>query len=1141
MTIQQHASFDSSAAELNATSKLVKAWESKNAKNAARAGGVSLMALSLAACGGSSDTAADDTAADDTAADDTTTPVADPVVEGSPSVGFDKITGTAGADVANYFVVQNANGEQTNQFGTGDQINLAGGADVLNVVVQDASSLGAGPAGSIAAYLTGVETANFTALNDSDTENNGASGGDTVEINGAFWLGTDVISSVASDASLTVYNVNTLGSADAYGDVGALTSTMTVRMDHTGNMNLIGDESDMTVLFDEDYLIAGSTTSASDATFFILDQDGAEQGGAATALMHAVDADNRVDAAGETTVFTDSIGISFELNGVVTSISLTDAQIEAAVAADSYTHTDFVADLNENGGLPDGVTVAVDTTTLRTTFLDDGSAYSIPAIVVSSANGGTFSNQSFVSREATGVEFNEYGRFENTDPTTSGQTEINVELLKVGRDGDGGDLIIGGMEDSGIQVFNVEVQGRADQPTSLASLASTNNTLEEVNVVAAAGAEASLEIGNGNTNDGTVAGAGSVSTAWTYAGTASAANNGLVDVRVLDASTFDNGITVNGVVTDASVAKYMDRTDTNGNPSADNADFAYTTGAGADAVNLVISQANLEASGTANREDFSMAVSTGAGNDTVEMQIGDGTGLPTEAWYINHQLMDANADSRIGVDAGAGDDMVHTNGSSVFRIDLGAGNDAGYTDNSGAAKAAWIFNDSNNDVLLTSDIDDIVSDANDSYALYQQTVNVDYKGYIVSKVITDFNTTDLEMNNMIKELISGDEHLSDLIVAEDGPGNSLVVTSLIDGVVAANELAVSLTANTTIADQSDATIGLFNAANNITDTTPTTAEVQTAVNNGLAAFNTAADYNSQLAQTSSTTVAKQTITIGADATVAGTTSVVIGGLTVAVVVGVDNVAAQTTAMVNAINAATDLVLATGDTTTGVVTVTAQGAAEGLDLAAITATTTATGPTFTIAETADGSTGVGTHTGANSSAENDNTITDGTGEDTIVLSTDLTSAEQVVLVLDGDHDMIVNFTGGGNDTINVDAYMTNLAATTSATVTDATGVAGAVVTGVLTDGGIVIDDAHASNDTLAEIQALVTTADGGVSTAATEGLYIVQDAVSADGGDTGTVYLVQDGIAAGDATVTEIDTITLLGVDLGGLVAADFVI
>ena len=76
MTIQQHATFDSSAAELNATSKLVKAWESKNAKNAAKFGGISLMALSLAACGGGDNdiaavvdggTAADDTAVDDTA------------------------------------------------------------------------------------------------------------------------------------------------------------------------------------------------------------------------------------------------------------------------------------------------------------------------------------------------------------------------------------------------------------------------------------------------------------------------------------------------------------------------------------------------------------------------------------------------------------------------------------------------------------------------------------------------------------------------------------------------------------------------------------------------------------------------------------------------------------------------------------------------------------------------------------------------------------------------------------------------------------------------------------------------------------------------------------------------------------------
>ena len=59
---------------MNATSKLVKAWESKNAKNAAKFGGISLMALSLAACGGSDDTAAvvdGGTAADDATTEDT--------------------------------------------------------------------------------------------------------------------------------------------------------------------------------------------------------------------------------------------------------------------------------------------------------------------------------------------------------------------------------------------------------------------------------------------------------------------------------------------------------------------------------------------------------------------------------------------------------------------------------------------------------------------------------------------------------------------------------------------------------------------------------------------------------------------------------------------------------------------------------------------------------------------------------------------------------------------------------------------------------------------------------------------------------------------------------------------------------------
>ncbi|TVS06179.1 MAG: hypothetical protein EA407_00820, partial [Rhodobacteraceae bacterium] len=46
---------DAEVAENPALARLMKAWESKNAKRAAKGSGLTLMAVSLAACGGSSD------------------------------------------------------------------------------------------------------------------------------------------------------------------------------------------------------------------------------------------------------------------------------------------------------------------------------------------------------------------------------------------------------------------------------------------------------------------------------------------------------------------------------------------------------------------------------------------------------------------------------------------------------------------------------------------------------------------------------------------------------------------------------------------------------------------------------------------------------------------------------------------------------------------------------------------------------------------------------------------------------------------------------------------------------------------------------------------------------------------------------
>ncbi|MDC0921774.1 hypothetical protein OAQ55_00060 [bacterium] len=155
MTIQQHASFDSSAAELNATSKLVKAWESKNAKNAAKAGGVSLMALSLAACGGSSTTT---TTSTDTSTDTTTT-VAGQSLRLTDEADF--VEGGAGDDTITALV---------DTMSAADEVIGGAGDDTMNIRMD---------ANDVMGVVSGVETINITARGD-----NGAAPVDFTDVSG---------------------------------------------------------------------------------------------------------------------------------------------------------------------------------------------------------------------------------------------------------------------------------------------------------------------------------------------------------------------------------------------------------------------------------------------------------------------------------------------------------------------------------------------------------------------------------------------------------------------------------------------------------------------------------------------------------------------------------------------------------------------------------------------------------------------------------------------------------------------------------------------------------------------------------------------------------------------------------------------
>jgi hypothetical protein len=104
-------------------------------------------------------------------------------------------------------------------------------------------------------------------------------------------------------------------------------------------------------------------------------------------------------------------------------------------------------------------------------------------------------------------------------------------------------------------------------------------------------------------------------------------------------------------------------------------------------------------------------------------------------------------------------------------------------------KAVYVFDTSNQAASYNKatmddrNLADLKSDANNTNNFFNSTVKVNYKGIEASVIVagTGYKTSDLEINQAIKQAINSDAVLSKLLLATDGPANSLVVTSLIDG------------------------------------------------------------------------------------------------------------------------------------------------------------------------------------------------------------------------------------------------------------------------------------------------------------------------------------------------------------------------
>lgn len=727
------------------------------------------------------------------------------------SVGQDVLTGSGADDTFKANVSQNALGQQVNTLGSGDILEGGAGFDTLDAKITNGSFVGGSESQPIQPETNSIEYIKLQAvLADVGKAKEG------VYLNAKDMVGVKTISSNYSDASLTVMNLTTKGSSQL--------SDLTVNMSYTGNNDTQWNESNFKVLFDQDYLTPEKTLGTATVDFLAMNEDN-------------YDASNGENPL--TGVFFRTL--NFTLNGVEYNLAAYLGEDPAGAGNEINTYQDFLdavtaglvalkADHPENAALQSvqasfgrQFTTDVNPVTLE---LREGTAIRLTADGQTNGVANTLyvdSTDLEVARagQATVPNNNRYEIADATPPLEGSKLGINVELEKVGLAGDGGALVIGSMNKgegdlnnwnganttvskttNGINEFYATVKGNADKSSSLSELRSTNNQLKTVTVktdAAQAGTFANLTIGNSN----------SAHAAGSY-------QDSLKDVQTFDASAFKGDLSLQAALTGEVTAKYLDLKDKSpAEAAADNAAFVYTGGTGNDKIDLQVSSLNLAKPGTASREDFSVNVVGGAGNDEITLTVvTDKTGTAELAaasnWYVNQAL---NANLRIN--AGEGNDIIRTPGSGDVIIDAGSGDDTVYADNTGVgsyvlgavdalgapvnsdSKAVWVFNATAAGVALN----DIESSANDSYLLFKSNANVSFKGFEATAVVSSVRgvATDLDINQAIKKAINDDPTLSKLLVAEDGPANTLVITSLIDGApVAAGDLNFSVTGATNL-------------------------------------------------------------------------------------------------------------------------------------------------------------------------------------------------------------------------------------------------------------------------------------------------------------------------------------------------------
>ena len=228
-----------------------------------------------------------------------------------------------------------------------------------------------------------------------------------------------------------------------------------------------------------------------------------------------------------------------------------------------------------------------------------------------------------------------------------------------------------------------------------------------------------------------------------------------------------------------------------------------------------------------------------------------------------------------------------------------------------SSRAVWVLNTANQQAVTTTpgtgyvlavnderNVFDLKSDANNSYNFYAARLTVTFKDITATVDVpnTGFKTTDLQINQAIKDAINNNVVLNKLISAADGPANTLVITSLIDGVMANTNFGVALTL--------PALAGIVDVAGAaaVYGTASTPEAVLAAMQAALTSFNTKGDYVDQLAETGA---------FGGNVEVTGAASVTTSDNTITPGEGNDVIVLGTTVGTDALLSSNDRVVYSG--------------------------------------------------------------------------------------------------------------------------------------------------------------------------------------------------------------------------------------